>query len=216
MPNGSSRYGWEKLRNERFERTKDKRAKHAQYQKERRERLIQEGICVSCATDKAIPGHTMCDKCREIHNLKRRGIKQGYRPQTKFEPTPEQKEKYAQRKRERRLASKERGICAECHKEKAEDGKTLCAQCRERKNLSRRGKPRKPLTPEQKARQYEYMKEWRNRKREEGICYHCGKEKALPGLKVCRVCRAYINEMRSGYVEHSLKWWKKERVAGRL
>lgn len=153
---GKKHNGWEKMRQARLERTKEKRAKLAQYQKERRERLKLEGICTQCATDKAIPGQTMCEKCKEIHNLKRKGVKQNYKSAKKYIITPEQKEKNAQRKKQKRIELKGLGIC------------TVCA-----------------------------------------------KVKALPGLTLCMSCRLAKNQARYGYVEHSQKWYEKERKAGR-
>lgn len=154
---GKKHNGWETLRQARLERTKEKRAKLAQYQKERRERLKSDGICIKCATDKAIPGQVLCEKCREINNFKRRGVKQNYKPAKKYILTPEQKAIRSQKKRQRRIDLKELGICV-----------------------------------------------------------NCGKDKALPGLTVCQPCRLRMNQARYGYVEHSQKWYEKERKAGRL
>lgn len=151
------RNGWEEMRQARLEATKAKRAKKAQYLKERRERLKSEGICTKCATDKAIPGQTLCEKCREIYNFKRRGVKQGHKPVKKYIATSEQKEKNAQRNKHRRIELKELGICT-----------------------------------------------------------NCAKVKALPGLTICMKCRIEISQARYGYVEHSQKWYEKERKAGRL
>lgn len=131
--------GWEKMRQARLERTKEKRAKLAQYYKKRREQLKAEGVCQLCATDKAISGQCLCDKCREIHNLKRRGVKQISTSKKKHIETPEQKERRAQRKRERRIYLKENGLCTNCGKTDALPGLTVCMQCRMEINQSRYG-----------------------------------------------------------------------------
>ena len=49
-----------------------------------------------------------------------------------------------------------------------------------------------------------------------GICVICRQADALQGLTVCQACRLYRNQLASGYVEHTRKWWEKERKAGRL
>lgn len=133
----------------------------------------------------------------------------------RLEATVEQRAKKAQERRELYQWYKERGICIRCQTNKAIGG-ILCPACREKNNLLRRGKPHKPLTQEQKARNNQWRVDKRKKNIADGICTYCGKYKALPGLRMCFGCRSYINEYRSGYVEHSQKWWEKERKAGRV
>lgn len=136
--------------------------------------------------------------------------------QARLEATKEYRAKVALLCKERYEFLKAHGICVQCGQEYALEGITLCAKCREKNNLARRGKKQRPLTAEQKARKNQNAKETRQNRIELGLCHICGKVKAVPGLKVCSDCRIARNQSRYGYFEHSHKWYEKERKAGRL
>lgn len=129
--------------------------------------------------------------------------------------------KRAQGQRELRQWRKDKGICIRCGKARADYG-TLCHDCRERHNTSRRKpkniavKGKRPLTDEQKARKRQLAKERRLANKEKGICTRCGKNNPLPGRTLCNACRLYLNQFRSGNPEHTQEWYRKERKEGRI
>lgn len=60
------------------------------------------------------------------------------------------------------------------------------------------------------------MKELRAWRKANGWCVRCGKEYAAPGLTLCVSCRLAVNQRASGvFMNHSVEWHRKERVAGR-
>lgn len=79
--------------------------------KERRERLKSEGICVMCGKNKAIPEHTLCEKCRNIQ-LRRDRIRR-MRAHKKITYTD----------------AVYMGLCTQCKKEPSIKGKRLCQKC---------------------------------------------------------------------------------------
>lgn len=71
-------------------------------------------------------------------------------------------------------------------------------------------------TKEKRARLAEEQREIRAFRKAHGLCQRCGKAEALPGITLCQTCRLDHNQSRSGHVEHSAKWLRREREAGRL
>lgn len=191
------------MRQARLEATKDKRAKLAQYFRERREILIKSGLCPRCGKNPAMPGIRECESCT-IKRKEKRNI-----------PTHEQKAKHAAYVRLYKEAMKRNGICIRCGKNNAIKGLSMCADCREKYNAARREK-RKSISDVQKAKIAESKKRSYQKSKELGLCVWCKTKKALNGLVLCNDCRLYCNQSRSGYVEHSMKWIEKERRAGRL
>lgn len=131
--------------------------------------------------------------------------------QLRLEATKEYRAKRAQEQREIYKFRKERGLCVACGKEDAVISITLCQSCREKHNAKQIKK-----TKEEKAKYVILNRRWRNRKYKLGLCIICGKKNHLPGLKLCSDCRIKINQARYGYVEHTHKWYEKERRLGRL
>ena len=85
---------------------------------------------------------------------------------------------------------KNHGICTNCHKEKAERGKSLCWMCR-LKNLSRE---RKPLTEEQLEEKRKRARERYHRMKALHLCPCCGKP---AGRTVrCDRCEKLMNYRR--------------------
>lgn len=118
--------------------------------------------------------------------------------------------------KERREYLKAHGICIRCGYRQAISGMVLCSDCREKNNKSRIGKKNKPLTDEQKIWQHELNKQKYHLRKEQGLCTYCGKNPALPGMTKCHECRLYLNQLRSGYFEHTPKYVRNEINAGRL
>lgn len=74
------------------------------YLKERYYMLKTLGICTHCGRVKAVPGHTLCAECAEIHNAYYRGRKL----------SEEQRAKSAERLRIRYHKNRENGNCVVC------------------------------------------------------------------------------------------------------
>lgn len=182
--------GWDKIRQERLEATKEQRAKRSVYAKERREFLKARGICVKCGQRDAIPEKTLCPDCREKNNQKRRKKKDKPIPGAWYA-------RQCERAKELRKARIAEGICVKCGKEKASPEAQYCHKCR--------------------ARRKELDRAIRDKKIAAGLCVYCGHNKALPGLLSCRECRLFINQRASGAnVNHTERYYTKERLAGRL
>ena len=82
------------------------------------------GICPYCGTRYPEPGRVHCAQClRRLLALRQRR-----------DPGNEQHKKYNREYRERKKAA---GLCVDCGKGKAMDGKTRCARCAERMDQSR-------------------------------------------------------------------------------
>lgn len=71
-------------------------------------------------------------------------------------------------------------------------------------------------TKELRARLAQGQKELREFYKTRGICTKCKKREAVKGQTLCLECKLYSNQSRSGYVEHSQKFLRKERIAGRI
>lgn len=146
--------------------------------------------------------------------------------QERLEATKEYRAKRAQEQNELSKFRKERGLCVRCGKKDAVIGITLCQSCREKYNAKRRKSIKveripkkrvyKPKTKEEIAKEVVYNRKRRERRAALGLCTMCGKKKALPGLMTCTYCRMKRNQATSGYVDHTHKWYEKERRLGRL
>ena len=138
------------------------------------------GVCTMCGKEDAYTmiGKARCAECAERNNESHR-------------KSQRHREWFRDRYRER----KENGLCVDCGKP-ALEGHVRCAYHSGRRNKS--------------------TKEWLKRKQEKegvnfprggnGFCYRCNKEKALPGLKVCRSCYSGLEDLRArkkpGHVEN--------------
>lgn len=146
--------------------------------------------------------------------------------QQRLKATKERRTLLAQKQKEIRLCRKKYGICVRCGQNDAVEGLTICQTCREKHNAQRRKKDKKPvikktkkykpLSKEEMAKKVDDNRKRREERSANGLCTMCGKEKALPGLKTCSDCRIRYNQARSGYVNHTQKWYEKERELGRL
>lgn len=71
-------------------------------------------------------------------------------------------------------------------------------------------------TKEQRAKRAAEQKALREYYKSHGICTRCHQRDALPGMVLCRECRIENNQARSGYVEHTQKYLRNERLLGRI
>ena len=76
------------------------------------------------------------------------------------------------------------GLCVTCHKQKAESGHTQCLICM----MDRRANPLHHSS-EVLAKHKQYLKDLRERNRENGVCIVCGKRSAMQGKTYCDQCR---------------------------
>ena len=91
------------------------RARAAKAQRERRKWYAARGICVSCGSAWAEPGHTQCEKCRADA---RRNCK-------KYDPDGGKHRAYVKALRDERRAA---GLCIDCGSP-AEAGQARCPAC---------------------------------------------------------------------------------------
>lgn len=105
--------------------------------------------------------------------------------------------------RQRRAVLKANGLCIDCGKRPVEAGYATCPACLARRRRAWRAKVDDPAHDAERERRRltalaSYYRKYYQRK-EAGICVKCGREKAQAGYVMCRICRLYHNEMRSGY-----------------
>lgn len=91
--------------------------------------------------------------------------------------------------KERYHRLKDEGICVNCHKERAVEGKCYCEKCSEDLAVMRQ------IKREQKrqydAMRYEMTKQKRlyERRKAEGVCVRCGMRDAIAGQVLCPACK---------------------------
>ena len=101
-----------------------KALRHA-YNRKRRKRLIEQGVCVTCGWREVVPGWTQCQFCYDRWK----------ESAEKSDPGGERRRERARRQRAERIAA---GICTECGTRKATEGMRMCERCREMRNDSTR------------------------------------------------------------------------------
>lgn len=123
-------------------------------------------ICVQCGTNPAEPNITRCYECNQKHREYSNNLLKSM--------TSEQKEKYLKQHREaarkRYEYLKRKGLCVDCGKYISVKGKTLCIECRNRRN-------RKNKNGIQRSERTAY-----------GLCYICGKDLESDCKKLCSEC----------------------------
>lgn len=78
--------------------------------------------------------------------------------------------------------------CPDCGVELDESSrKVVCSKCKKTYSC-RPYDRRRASTPAYKERRRLYCKEWRERKRAEGLCTRCGKREPEPGMVLCDIC----------------------------
>ena len=78
------------------------------------------GLCGYCGKAEPLPGTSMCAACRDVMHY----AQSKYRKRRCYE--------ISERRRNRRIAFIEAGLCASCGKTAAVAGLTLCQSCREK------------------------------------------------------------------------------------
>lgn len=141
--------------------------------------------------------------------------------QARLDATKEQRAIKAEKQREYRRARKEQGRCTRCGSIKNNDGLSVCPVCLLKVKLTRKpraqkNKPYNELSDERKERIRRYRQKKYHERKLLGICVRCGQAAALPGLTMCMNCRLYCNQSHSGVAGHTIKYYTKERKAGRL
>ena len=148
------------------------------------------GICVRCGKAQARKGGVVCAQCEadiaEWHYAK------------KAQLTPEEREAYLARERNRSRARRDRlkaqGLCIDCGKRPADGGKIRCNIC----SSKRSQKVHERKVKNGQLKQY----------RERGLCLFCGAERE-PGKMYCPECmekkRKVLEKARAAQKE------KKER-----
>lgn len=124
-----------------------------------RRRRISEGECPECGKEMDRQGY-YCTACLAKRNEYTRGNRDFWRANH---------------------------ICPECGKERLFGTEKMCIACRQ-KQYERKKKSKKPLTDEQKADMRNYGRSVYKERSEQGICTRCGKRKAAPGRKKCKLC----------------------------
>ena len=138
-----------------------------QYRRESRIFYKQNGICPVCGKERLFGDENQCISCRQKAYERRKPL------------TDEQKERYGKCFREQQNSLyKERaesGICTRCGKYKAENGKKKCRIC-----LDKDAEMHRKRTYNKKSTR-EYRKE-------NHLCYHCGKEIDRATGEICQSC----------------------------
>lgn len=165
--------------------------KRAQIYLERKSKCV----CVRCGKNPTDGKHVRCDNC-----LKKE--KEYY---------AKNKEILLQKGRANREKWKQLNICIRCGKNDVMPGSSQCQECAKRSNSRKH-----TYTKEAYEKHLQTMNARYVERKRQCICVRCGREKAMPGKVRCLACNQYVNQSRSGYVEHTAKWYEKERKAGRI
>lgn len=115
--------------------------------------------CPECGCEKDRQGY-YCKKCLKKHN---------------------------DYQRENRAFWRSNHICPECGKERLFGTEKTCIACRQ-KTYEWKQKHKKPLSDEQKADMRDYSRSVYQERSKNGICTRCGKRKAAPNRKKCKIC----------------------------
>lgn len=95
--------------------------------------------------------------------------------------------------KERYYWYKSHGICTQCGQNDADEGHTLCLECR----MAQREKGKQKLSTEQRYKHYQHQKRRREILIAFGICKICGKRTAREGYVTCEFCsKKYNNKQR--------------------
>lgn len=124
-----------------------------------RRRRIKDGRCPDCGKEKDRQGY-YCAACLEVHN------------------------EYI---RDNRSFWRANHICPVCGKERLFGTEKTCIGCRQ-KQYEYKQKSKQPLTDEQKDAMRNYGRSVYKERSEQGLCTRCGKRKAAPGRKKCKLC----------------------------
>ena len=134
----------------------------------RREARIEQGLCAKCGKRPPDPGVTLCGPCREKHRAADRAFRarNGGQPYGGHDPDKRRRAD-RERDRHRRRARQDAGLCTQCGREPAADGRAVCEPCRE----ARRARERARYAARRAAR----------------VCVRCA-EPAIGGSSRCSRC----------------------------
>lgn len=152
--------------------------------------LKEQNICVGCGKN-STDGKVYCNSCTK----KRK------------EYAKRNSNKMSEYQKQYRSMRKSARLCIRCGKKEAVEGLTQCEICRQREMYHHKRK----ITEAQKIKNKENAKKRYNERKKNGICVRCGKNKAIPGKVRCLDCNLFVNQSRSGYVEHKLNKIKEDR-----
>ena len=94
---------------------------------------------------------------------------------------------------------REHGICTKCGKEKAFNGRRLCADCLYKENERHR---KRVISDEERVRRNEHKKEWYYDHKANGLCVNCSR-KATPGMVYCADCRMIMRRSNEQWAQKS-------------
>ena len=176
----------------------EKRAKN----KARYERLKQEHKCVECGKD-VDAGQLKCPECqqkaKEAYRKRREKLKSAGKcvicgkpaidGQTRCETCRDRQKAYHEEIYALYIESR---VCVKCHKEQAENGYTMCLQCRmdERERNSKRER-----TVKSRKDEYQKSKQKRDERQANGQCPLCGRKMTAGDTHYsCKYCRAQASK----------------------
>lgn len=129
-------------------------------EKERYRRLKEHHICVKCGQNPVERNRVRCSECAE---------------------------KAKKRSKENYDWLKQHHICVLCRQNPAEKNRVCCYECNMKLSEKSR-KYRESRTDEQKEAVNEYIRNWRRKRKENGICVACGRSTNNNGKTLCNEC----------------------------
>ena len=187
-----------------------KRPYNKEWERKRYMGLKAKGICTSCKTKKAAPGHVNCTECREkvksrkgyeskrYADLKARGICPTCKKRNAM-PGRVQCEQCSVEVKEYKRKLVSSGICRQCQSEEAEPGKQNCWECAEKARKAEQAR-RDAETAGQRTVRLAYNHSYTRTRRESlkaaGLCTKCGKRKSQAGKLVCIDCGIVLRRER--------------------
>ena len=157
-----------------------------QYTRESRAFARSMGFCPECKKEKLVGEEKICLKC----STRRYANKKPY--------TEEQRIRYNKRLREKQNAlykqRREQGLCGECGKRNAEEGKSRCRICLNKNAETHRKRKYNQVN----------IKEYR---KENGLCYFCG-ETVDTKFQICQKCHDKCVEQGKKGKSHLTSYWK--------
>ena len=157
-----------------------------QYTREARAFARSMGFCPECKKEKLVGEEKICLKCSARRYANKKPITEEQRIRYNKNFREKQNELYKQRR--------EQGICGECGKRKAEEGKSRCRICLDKNAEIHRRKR------QEKGSVKEYRKE-------NGLCFYCG-EKADTKSQVCQKCYDRCVENGKKSTAHLTSYWR--------
>ena len=142
-------------------------AKHNKYVKETRAFLRKQGMCPVCGKEKLFGDEKQCISCRQKAYDRRKPLTEEQKKRYNIQFRKQQNSVYRERS--------ENGICTRCGKYKAEKGKKKCRIC-----LDKDAEMHRKRTYNKKSTR-EYRKE-------NHLCYNCGKEIDMETGEICQSC----------------------------